>query len=96
VRAVRAGIWKPSANGPWNLGRWSIPVNVIALLWIAFITVLFVLPPNTLTGYIFGGTLGRAADFLRGGGARKVQGAVGQARSEEELLRLEAEYEAQS
>jgi amino acid permease (GABA permease) len=30
--------------GPWNLGRWSRPVGIIAVSWVAFITVLFMLP----------------------------------------------------
>ncbi|MFE0101520.1 amino acid permease [Streptomyces sp. NPDC059009] len=30
--------------GPWNLGRWSKPVGWIAVLWVAFVTVLFCLP----------------------------------------------------
>src|SRR6266568_6852832 len=56
IQAVRRGVWTERANGPWNLGNWTVPVNVIALVWIAFITVLFVLPPNELTGFIFAGT----------------------------------------
>jgi amino acid permease (GABA permease) len=32
-------------TGPWNLGRWSKPVGWIAVVWVAFICVLFVLPP---------------------------------------------------
>jgi amino acid permease (GABA permease) len=31
-------------NGPWHLGRWSRPVGIIAVTWVAFITVLFMLP----------------------------------------------------
>lgn len=31
--------------GPWNLGRWSAPVGWIAVVWVAFICILFVLPP---------------------------------------------------
>ena len=31
--------------GPWNLGRYSAPVGWIAVVWVAFICVLFVLPP---------------------------------------------------
>ena len=31
--------------GPWNLGRYSAPVGWIAVIWVAFICVLFVLPP---------------------------------------------------
>ncbi|MFG2143655.1 amino acid permease [Streptomyces sp. NPDC048696] len=30
--------------GPWNLGRWSIPIGIIAVVWVAFVTVLFCLP----------------------------------------------------
>jgi amino acid transporter len=35
-------------NGPWSLGRWSKFVNVIAIAWIAIITIIFMLPPNEL------------------------------------------------
>jgi amino acid permease (GABA permease) len=31
--------------GPWNLGRWSTVVGWIAVVWVVFICVLFVLPP---------------------------------------------------
>jgi amino acid transporter len=30
--------------GPWNLGRWSKPIGVVAIIWVAFITILFMLP----------------------------------------------------
>ncbi len=30
--------------GPWNLGRWSAPIGWIAVVWVAFIVVLFMLP----------------------------------------------------
>jgi hypothetical protein len=54
-RARRAGRFtKP---GPWNLGRWSNVINVIAVLWVAMVMVLFVLPPNQLAGYTFAGCL---------------------------------------
>jgi amino acid transporter len=38
-------------RGPWHLGRWSRPIGVIAVTWIAIISILFVLPtvfPPTL------------------------------------------------
>ena len=41
-------------RGPWNLGRFSLPVTIVAVAWIAFITVLFVLPPNDQAGVIMG------------------------------------------
>jgi len=31
-------------RGPWHLGRWSRPVGIIATAWVAFITIMFVLP----------------------------------------------------
>ncbi|MGO8949978.1 MAG: amino acid permease [Ktedonobacterales bacterium] len=33
--------------GPWNLGRWSKPIGWVAVAWVVFITVLFVLPQAT-------------------------------------------------
>ena len=34
-------------RGPWQLGRWSGPVNVVATVWVAFIVILFMLPPSS-------------------------------------------------
>jgi amino acid permease (GABA permease) len=31
-------------RGPWHLGRWSRPVGMLAVAWVALITVLFMLP----------------------------------------------------
>lgn len=94
VRAVKKGVWTNAANGPWSLGNWSTPVAIVSLAWIAFITVLFVVPPNDLTGYIFAGTLvGLLALFVttaRG----KFKGPVPQATSESEILRIESEFES--
>ena len=39
--------------GPWNLGRFSSPIAVVAVLWIAAISVVFVLPPNEQAGRLF-------------------------------------------
>jgi amino acid transporter len=33
--------WKP---GPWSLGRWWKPVAVLAIVWVAFISVILMLP----------------------------------------------------
>jgi amino acid transporter len=35
-------------TAPWNLGRWGAPINVVAILWTLFITIIFSLPPNEL------------------------------------------------
>ena len=92
-RAVRSGLWTDRANGPWNLGKWSGPVGVVAILWIAFITVLFVLPPNDLTGYVFGGTLIGLIGLYMTTAWRRFRGPAPQAASPEELVALEAEFE---
>jgi amino acid transporter len=31
--------------GPWHLGGWSKPIGWTAVIWVAFVTVLFCLPP---------------------------------------------------
>jgi len=53
LRARATGRWVQ--RGPWDLGRMSPWVNLIALAWIAVLTVLFVLPPNALAGRTFAG-----------------------------------------
>ncbi len=39
-------------KGPWNLGPWSTPVAFLALLWISFICIVFILPPNFQAGIV--------------------------------------------
>jgi amino acid transporter len=60
-RARRNGTW--SHRGPWDLGRASTPINLLALVWCGTITVLFVLPPNELAGYTFAGALALLAIY---------------------------------
>ncbi|MGW4162446.1 amino acid permease [Streptomyces sp. NPDC004788] len=42
---LRAG--KDFVPGPWNLGRWSRPIGWIAVIWVAFVSVLFCLPQRS-------------------------------------------------
>src|SRR6267378_1932113 len=42
------GEYATRATAPWNLGRWAPLVNAIAIVWVAFIVVVFALPPNEL------------------------------------------------
>ena len=37
-------------RGPWNLGRYSSAINLIAILWVAFISVILSLPDDALAG----------------------------------------------
>jgi amino acid transporter len=47
--AQMRGIWTKDDDGPWTLGKWSLIVNLIALIWIAFVTVLFVVSPSDVS-----------------------------------------------
>jgi amino acid transporter len=42
------GEFTTAATAPWNLGAWSPVLNVIAIVWVLFLTVIFSLPPNEL------------------------------------------------
>jgi amino acid transporter len=45
-------------RGPWHLGRWSRPIGIIAVVWVVFITVLFMLPTtNPITAANFNYTV---------------------------------------
>jgi amino acid transporter len=39
-------------KGPWNLGPFSTIVSLIAMTWIGFIVVVFILPPNDQAGLV--------------------------------------------
>jgi amino acid transporter len=43
-----AGEYTTRATAPWTLGRFGPVINVVALVWVAFIAVVFALPPNEL------------------------------------------------
>jgi amino acid permease (GABA permease) len=88
--------------GPWQLGRWSKPIGVIAVIWIAFIAILFVLPQaapgNNFTTFNYAPVAVGVVLLFSGGwwflGAKnwfkgpRVQG------TSEELAKIEAELVA--
>ena len=47
-RLRRNGEFMTRDIAPWTLGRWSPLLNAIAIVWIIFITIVFMLPPNEL------------------------------------------------
>lgn len=57
LRAEARGVFQPKHYGPWNLGRWSRPINVVSLLWIVFICIIMVIPPNQMALYALIGLL---------------------------------------
>ena len=55
-------------RGPWHLGRWSYLVGWIAVVWVVFITILFMLPqfgPDRLDHVQLRGRRGGRGDRLR-------------------------------
>jgi amino acid permease (GABA permease) len=89
-------------RGPWHLGRWSYVVGWIAVIWIVFIAILFVLPqvsPGTTLATFNYAIVAVAVVLLYSGGywflsaknwfkGPKVQGST------EELAKIEAELAA--
>jgi amino acid transporter len=51
----------PTEAGAWSLGRFSGPMNAVALVWTAFICVVFSLPPNELVLWTMLGITGALA-----------------------------------
>ncbi|MDX6264865.1 MAG: hypothetical protein QOH84_6553 [Kribbellaceae bacterium] len=41
LRLLQGNRFEP---GPWHLGRWSRPIGIVAVAWVVFITILFMLP----------------------------------------------------
>ena len=37
-------------TAPWSLGRYGLAINMVSIVWVAFITILFSIPPNELAG----------------------------------------------
>ena len=89
-------------RGPWHLRQWSRPVGIIAVIWIAFIAILFVLPQaapgNTLATFNYAPVAVGVVLIYAGGywflsaknwfKGPKVQGSA------EELANIEAELAA--
>lgn len=47
-RRRERGEWATAEVAPWNLGRWSSIINLIAIIWTLLICVVFSIPPNEL------------------------------------------------
>jgi amino acid permease (GABA permease) len=89
-------------RGPWHLGAWSRPVGIIAVIWIIFIAILFVLPQvapgNTSTTFNYASVTVAVVLVYAGGywflsaknwfKGPKVQGTP------EELAKIEADLAA--
>lgn len=57
LRAKAEGRFQDKHLGPWNLGKYSTFISIVALLWIIFICIVMVIPPNQMAGYAVAGML---------------------------------------
>src|SRR6185503_16247149 len=52
-------------RGPWHLGRFGSPINLVAMVWVAFITSILAIPDNMRAGKTIAGlTLVLAAWYM--------------------------------
>ena len=86
------GEFTTPSTAPWSLGRWSAPVNVIALAWVAVLTIVFSLPPNELTLWTMLGLAALLALYWLSSARGSFRGPT--PADEAELRRLEATVEA--
>ncbi|HEX6490821.1 MAG TPA: amino acid permease [Gaiellaceae bacterium] len=104
LRLREGDAWQP---GEWTLGRWYKPIGIIACIWVAFISVLFIMPtlPSGTPGnahftwlsFNYAPIAVGGALVLFGGwwlvSARKwFKGPIPQG-SPEDLARIESEYD---
>jgi amino acid transporter len=49
------GTTSEAPRGPWHLGRFGSPINLIAILWVVFITIILSIPDNLRAGKTIAG-----------------------------------------
>jgi amino acid transporter len=88
----KQGEYTTPQSAPWSLKGLGLPINLLALAWVAFITILFSIPPNELAGWSII-ALG-VFMFLYWQLDAKRRFAGPKPTAEEELRRIEAELAA--
>src|SRR6266849_2296958 len=73
-RRRRRGEFVTGELAPWNLGPWAPLVNAVAIVWIAIITAVFVLPPNELVLWTMILVAAALAAYWRFGARRRFRG----------------------
>ena len=71
--------WRSRPSGwvreaPWNLGRWGVLINLVALFWVVAICVILMLPPNELAAKTLAGVLVLLALVYGSGAVRSYRG----------------------
>jgi len=87
----KQGEYTTPETAPWNLRRWGVVINIIAILWIVFITILFSIPPNELAGWVLIILCVTMFIYWKVDVRKRFTGP--KPSSEEELRRIEAEMQ---
>ena len=85
----KQGEYTTPETAPWNLKGWGPVINVIAVVYTVFITVLFMLPPNELVLWTMVGFVILLTVYWFGYARSHFTGP--KKASEEELRRIEKE-----
>jgi amino acid transporter len=87
----RRGEFTTPQTAPWNLGRWGTPINLVAIGWTVFITIIFSIPPNELVLWTMLGIALMLGIYWKAYAARHFRGPT---RADEvELTRLTATFD---
>ena len=62
------------SEAPWNLGRWGVLINLVALFWVLAICVILMLPPNELAAKTLAGVLVLLGMIYFSGALKRYQG----------------------
>lgn len=89
----RRGEFVTPETAPWNLRRWGPIINVIAIVWTLFITIVFSLPPNELVLWTMLLLTVALTVYWHGHAKRRFVGPT--KADEEELRRIEKEMEGE-
>jgi amino acid transporter len=73
-RRRRRGEYTTAETAPWSLGRWGPALNVVAIAWVVFLTVVFSLPPNELVLWTMLVVAGALALYWRAYAGRRFRG----------------------
>ncbi|KIL39775.1 amino acid transporter [Gordoniibacillus kamchatkensis] len=97
LRAKAQGRFQAKHNGPWHLGKYSNAISIAALVWIVFICIMMIVPPNEMAGYALAGMLVLLVIMDLAYYRKHFQGPqAALSNSMEDILRRERELEGDS
>jgi amino acid transporter len=88
----KKGEYTTPEKAPWSLKKWGPFINIVAVIWIVFITILFCLPPNELVMWTMVAFVVILLVYWYGYARKHFTGP--KAASEDELRKIEADFAA--